>query len=139
MAKGTGAKTRPKVDGRVPSATPPKAFEDDKPVFCFRYLLTSYGIKHDSLNQRRKSDLAERLSEISQLTWKDLMRADRHGQGFEMLPVDQLKCGLPTQFEDEKRVMVFRYSERLPMIGIRRGSMYHLLAIEANYNDLYQH
>jgi hypothetical protein len=73
------------------------------------------------------------------MTWRELTLADRHGLGSETLPVDQIKLSLPALFSDRSKVTVFRYCDKLPMLGIRVDDTFHLLAIEARFNTLYDH
>lgn len=35
--------------------------------------------------------------------------------------------------------MVFRYSDRLPMAGVRVGDTFHVVWIERQYGELYDH
>lgn len=73
------------------------------------------------------------------LTWNDLALSGRKALGWELIPVKQLKMTLPAPFVDQDRVMVMRYDGKKPMAGVRVGDTYHVLAIEAQFNDLYDH
>ena len=53
--------------------------------------------------------------------------------------MDQIKPTLHGAFASTDKVMVFRYSGKLPMVGVRNGRVYHVLAIEAKFGDVYDH
>ena len=64
----------------------------------------------------------------------------RHGHGLEHLPVGQIKKKVPVQFSDEEKLTVFRYSSDLrPMIGVRVQDVFHILWIEKDFGDVYEH
>jgi len=46
---------------------------------------------------------------------------------------------MPRAFSDETKVMAFRYKDKLPMVGVRVDDVYHILAVERQYNELYNH
>ena len=73
------------------------------------------------------------------MTWEELIRADRHGLGLETLPADQIRPQIPTGFEDTRKFQVFRYSGRLPMVGTRTNDTFHVIWIEKDFGDVYDH
>ncbi len=138
--RGPKSRTRPNprlIDLPVPDVG--RNFEDAHPVFCLRYLDPAFDVKSGALSHEQRGHFAERLQEMASLSWKDLMVAPRHKQGFEWLPASTLRSRLPERFADEDRVMVFRYSGKLPMVGVRLNEVFHVLALEARFNDLYDH
>lgn len=112
-------------------------YNSQTPVFCFAHLKSGFEVK--DLNQDKRAQFASRLQELSQLTWNDISLQDRHRFGTEQLPVKQLRTKMPAKFSDEDRVLVFRYADRLPMVGIRVNDVFHVVAVEAQYGDLYDH
>lgn len=136
-ARGRGAK-RAHVPDTLP-ITDSSAGLDGHPKICLRYLIPAFDIKSAGLTVEQKADLVDRLQEICGLDWKTIQRSDRHGQGTEQLPADQLRVVLPKKFSDQEKVTVFRYSGRLPMVGVRVKDMFHILAIEKKFNELYDH
>lgn len=91
------------------------------------------------MTQALKAQFAERLEELSALDWGTIQRSGRHGLGFEMLLKSSLTPSLPPKFQDTEKVMVFRYAGKLPMVGVRVSNTFYVLAIEAAFNDLYDH
>ncbi|WP_317232024.1 hypothetical protein [Clavibacter capsici] len=91
------------------------------------------------MTKEAKAAFAESLQSLSSLTWRDIRRAPRHGLGFEKLPVRQLNMSMPDAFAESSEVYVFRYSGRLPMAGVRAGATFHIVAIEREFGELYNH
>ena len=118
---------------------PPPNYEESHPIFCLQHLHGEFSVKHSSMTKDAKAAFAEQLESLASLTWATIKRAPRHGLGFEKIPVDQLKMSLPAIFEDEEDVMVFRYHGKLPMAGVRREATLHLVALERQFGELYDH
>ncbi len=73
------------------------------------------------------------------MRWIDIKQADRHALGTELLPIDKIRYRIPAPFEDHDRVMVFRYSGNLPMVGVRVREVFHVLWIEDAFGNVYDH
>ena len=73
------------------------------------------------------------------MTWSQIVRADRHGLGLETIPANQIRPSVPSSFADAQKFLVLRYDENLPMVGSRVKETFHVLWIEANYGDVYDH
>lgn len=109
-----------------------------RPKFCLQHLLPKYdvlGLKDKKL----KAALIDQMQSLTQLSWKQIQLAPRHGLGQELIPVSSLKIQLPEQFIETERVVVLRYSGKLPMIGVRVEEVFHIIAIGRDFNDLYDH
>lgn len=104
------------------------------PVFCFHYLHDNFHL--DQCDKNARAAFAMALVKRSSLTWDDLARLPRHKLGWELIPGEQLRMTLPDKFSDSRKVMVMRYDGMLPMAGVRVGQTFHVLAIEAKFNDL---
>jgi hypothetical protein len=86
-----------------------------------------------------RGDFAVTLQQRASMTWAALALASKHGQGFEYLPRRQFKGPIPTVFEDREKFLVFRYSGKLPMAGVRAGDTFHIVWIERQFGELYDH
>lgn len=118
---------------KIPSES---SIELDYPVFCFRYLQTvSNG------DYKFYSDFVERLKKISGLTWSQINVADRHGFGTEKMPVKQIKPQLPRFVTPEiTHLLVFRANgDSRPFLGLRNGVVFHIIFIEEQFGDVYDH
>lgn len=118
---------------KIPSEN---SIELDYPIFCFRYLQTvSKG------DYKFYSDFVERLKKISGLTWNQINGADRHGFGTEKMPVKQIKPQLPRFITPEiTHLSVFRANgDNRPFLGLRSGVVFHIIFIEEQFGDVYDH
>jgi hypothetical protein len=118
---------------KIPSEN---SIEFDYPIFCFRYLQTvSNG------DYKFYSDFVERLKKISGLTWNQINVADRHGFGTEKMPAKQIKPQLPRFVTPEiTHLLVFRANgDNRPFLGLRSGVVFHIIFIEEQFGDVYDH
>lgn len=118
---------------KIPSGN---SIELDYPVFCFRHLQTE---PHGDF--KFYSDFIERLKKLSSLTWNQINTADRHGFGTEKMPVGQIKPQLPRFVTpDVNHLTVFRANgDNRPFLGLRNGSVFHIIFIEEQFGDVYDH
>ena len=110
--------------------------ELDYPVFCFRHLQTVY-----NSDFKFYADFVERLKKISALTWNQINVADRHGFGTEKMPIGQIKPQLPRFITpDISHLLVFRANgDNRPFLGLRNGSVFHIIFIEEQFGNVYDH
>jgi hypothetical protein len=134
MAKGRKPK-RPA--GKVSEPPPPPNYEDETPKFCLHYVQDGYDVQ--ALSREQQAALAKTLQKLAALTWRQIGLAPRHGSGFEWIPADQIRPPVPARFQDVARFMIFRYSGLHPMGGYRINDVYHILWIERDFGELYQH
>lgn len=109
----------------------------EHPVFCFRYLHKDYCLQQCDADDKRF--LMERLVALSSLTWQEISQAQRHGFGYEKMPISKL-AGKPHRFitEDVEHLLVFRYHANKPFLGHRNRFIFHLIFIERDFT-LYDH
>ncbi|CAQ02530.1 hypothetical protein CMS2450 [Clavibacter sepedonicus] len=132
-------RSRPQASATELPYDEPKNTDGSHPVFCLKHLHRDFDLKESAMTKEAKAAFAESLQSLSGLTWKDLRRAPKHGLGFEKLPTTKLRMTMPDAFSESSEVFVFRYSGKLPMAGVRAGATFHILAIERQYGDLYNH
>lgn len=141
-----------KRNGRLPSRiTPPSQYTQGvefnasqkgavkHPYFSFRYIDTgSYCIKKCSIEQFRS--ISDKLRILSGLDWGTIDTSPRETNGYEMLPVSELKSASPPPpFSNETQVVVFRFGgKKGRIVGIKRDSMFYVLFIDHNFT-LYDH
>ena len=138
MARDRGR--RPKIENSTISGRQPESIEDRStghPKFCLRFLQRGFDVAN--LPRDKRADLALTLQQRASMTWLELHRAGRHGQGYELLPAATFRGAIPAVFEDQDKFHVFRYSGHLPMAGVRSGDVLHIIWIEARFGDLYDH
>lgn len=118
---------------KVPSEN---SIELDYPIFCFRHLQTvSEG------DFKFYSDFIERLKSLSKLTWKQINVSARHSYGTEKMPINKIKPQLPNFVTPEiSHLMVFRANgDNRPFLGLRNGTIFHIIFIEEKFGYIYDH
>jgi hypothetical protein len=110
----------------------------DYPVFCFKHLQEA-SIKNCEPIVYKK--FIERAQKLSELGWKEIQTSGRHSFGQEKIPVDQIKPAKPPFVTpDIKELSVFRYTgDNHPFVAIRRDNVLHVIFIEVNFGDIYDH
>lgn len=71
------------------------------------------------------------------MSWKAIQTSPREGNGFEMIPVKQIKGKIPTEFVNLEKVMIFRFGKGR-IAGHRNGNNFFVLFIDHNFT-LYSH
>lgn len=111
----------------------------DYPIFCFKHLQTCS--IQDCKDHLFFFKFLERLQKLSTLGWKNIEKSEKHGFGTEKLPKEQIIPSLPIFITPEiKHLTVFRANgDNRPFLGIRRQNIFHVIFIEAKFNDIYKH
>ncbi len=109
------------------------------PVFCFKHL-QSNSIQNCKDFEFFYSFL-DRLRRLSELGWKEIRNTQRHGFGMEKISVDQIKPKLPYFVTPEvNHLMVFRaHGDNRTFLGIQKNKLFHIIFIESNFGDIYNH
>jgi len=81
-----------------------------------------------------KSAFADKLVEMSQLSWQELVQSNRHKQGYEIIE-DYPK---PPNLTDDVRIIAFRFYGKAPMIGYRQEQVFHIIALDRAFTA-YKH
>ena len=118
---------------KIPSQN---SIQVDYPVFCFRHLQSE-----PKKDYKFFADFIVRLKKISSLSWNEILIADRHGFGTEKIPVSQIKSTLPKFITPEiSDLIVFRANgDNRPFLGLRNGSVFHIIFFEESFGDVYNH
>jgi hypothetical protein len=120
----------PKVKGSrnlsAPSIQPDTS--NDPPAFCFRYLVSGYRIT-DCTNEQ-KIALAATLHGLTQRTWNDFRREDRHKRGSEKIARTSLRFPVPAHITPDVQILAFRFCGMAPMLGYRSGRILHVICID---------
>jgi hypothetical protein len=119
-----------------PSA--PRDYNQASPVFCLHHLVSGYDVQ--ALNDKdSQAQLALTLHKCAQMRWQDIGQASRKGAGTELIPKGQIRAPIPPKFSDQERFMAFRYKGKLPMLGVRINEVFHVLWVERQFGDVYDH
>jgi hypothetical protein len=138
MAKSVNRGTRPAGSkGMLPQAPPPRDYNEQTPKFCLAHLVDGYDL--EPLTVAQQAAFARTLRKLARFKWKELLTADRHKHGCELLPAAQIRAKIPALFEGEAKFMVFRYDGLRPMAGVRVLDVFHVLWVERHFGELYPH
>ena len=132
---------RPKSDqGRRIAADESTAVDTFKlpPKFCFRQMRNGYSLV--DCEKEEKAAFADRLYELSRLTWKQINQAGRHGQGYEKIDRDSIRGdAVPGGISEDVHIIAFRCIGRAPMVGYRSADgVFNILWIDRTFT-LYRH
>ena len=106
------------------------------PVFSLEYLQKGYCVK--DCNSKDKADFAVQLRQLSELNWRQLRAADRHGLGYEKISKKSIKPGTPPHITDDVTLIAFRFSGKKPMVGYRDGRTFYVVWLDRDFS-LYDH
>lgn len=110
----------------------------DYPLFSFKYLQK---VSFDGdVKAKFFQDFLLRLKKYSDIGWKQMAIEKRHDYGWEFLTHDRMKCKLPVEITPEVQLMVLRSAnDKRAMVGFREWNIYHIIFIEAVFNEIYEH
>lgn len=130
----------PGVQKEVSTAEVRQIAEVDYPLFSFRWL-QDYSID-GCRDAKFFHDVLMRMQKLSELGWDGIRRSARHSFGMESIPVGQIKPKVLPQIitPDVKNLHVLRaVGDNRPMVGLQHGKIFHVIFLEANFGDVYNH
>jgi hypothetical protein len=74
----------------------------------------------------------------SQLTWIQLQLTPRHGLGSEKIARAAIRPIIPDIAKGVEFFLAFRFSGMKPMVGMRRGAVFHVLWLDRDFS-VYPH
>lgn len=138
--RNRGKPPRAKGKGKRPLNKPSSAgsANDATPKFCLAHIVDGHCV--ESLpDDNKRADFALALQKRCSMTWQQITFADKHGLGLEMIDAGAIKPTVPESFSDREKFTVMRYSGLLPMVGVRVVDTFHILWIEGDFGDVYDH
>lgn len=118
---------------QIPS---PKNHDLEPPVFCLRYLDKTYGL--DSCNKDEKAALASTLYKLSQLSWRQLRLAPRHGVGYKIIDRNSFRVAIPKHITEDVDLIAFRFSGLAPMVGYKDREIFRIVWLDRAF-QVYDH
>lgn len=110
----------------------------DYPIFGFKYL-QEHSIKKCK-DGKFFFDFLMRLKKLSELGWKSIDISGKHQYGMEKIPREEIKPSIPAFVTKEVPLFVFRAKgNNLPFVGVRQGKIFHVIFIETEFGDIYDH
>jgi hypothetical protein len=110
-------------------------YSREKPTFCLRFVDPAYCITR--CNKDDKAAFAERIRQLSTMTWNEIIQADRHGFGREKIAAESLPTP-PKSITEDVNFIALRFSGKKPMVGYQRAGTFHIIWFDRDYN-LYEH
>lgn len=109
------------------------------PIFSLHYMPLGTKYCLTQCTQSQKAAFADKLREMSQLTWLNIKMSHRHGQGCEEIPRNRIKgAAIPLSVKEDAALLSFRCIGKAPMVGYRDGQTFHIIWIDRDYS-LYPH
>ena len=105
-------------------------------MFCLAHLHRDYCVT--CCDRADQAAFALALRERSQLTWQQLRHAPRHGLGSEKIARDSIRATIPEIAKGVDHFLAFRFSGLKPMVGLRRGTVFHIFWLDRDFT-LYDH
>ena len=119
---------------RVPTIEMP---DFDYPIFCFKHLHKDHDL--DKCTEFEKKALMEKVVKLSQLSWKDIQNAPRHGLGTEKIAINSIRPSCPSFItEDVEHLLALRFDGMKPVLGHRNRFVFHLIFIDRDFT-VYKH
>lgn len=116
---------------------PTQSTQQMRPKFCLEHLRKAYCLSN--CTPEEKAAFADRIYELSQLSWQQIMQSHRHGQGSETLPRDAIKGDkIPDVITEDVTIIAFRFNGKAPMVGFRSGEVFHVVWLDRSFT-LYKH
>jgi hypothetical protein len=91
--------------------------------------------------QEEKAQFALTLHQLSQLSWRQIRQADKHGVGYEKIARSSIKCGIPDNVTEDVSIIAFRFYGKAPMVGYRDAinrRIFHIIWLDRSF-CLYNH
>jgi len=108
-----------------------------RPKFSFEHLRRSHCLSNCEKDE--KAALADRLHEMSQLTWQQIAQSHKKGQGYEILSRDTITGdAIPDFITEDTNIISFRFCSKAPMVGFRDAEVFYLVWLDRAFN-LYDH
>lgn len=122
-----------RIKGRQPERI---STDSGRPIFSLNYLSKKFCFSK-CINEE-KLGFANKLFELSQLTWQQLKLAPKHGMGYEPIDRGSIKDGIPPHITEDIRFIAFRFHGLKPMVGYREGTIFHIIWFDREFK-LYDH
>lgn len=127
---------------QLPKSINPKDIETisdiNYPLFSFKHL------QEDSIKECNNSSFffkyLMRMKKLSELGWKEIEISSRHSFGMEKISREMIKPDIPSFITPEVPILAFRANgNNLPFLGVRDGKIFHVIFIETDFGDIYDH
>jgi len=123
--------------GAGPSVNARDSYGNEKPTFCLRYVDPDFCIT--SCDKNDKAAFAQRIRQLSTMTWNEIIQADRHGFGSEHIPRRSLIPRIPSHVTEDVGFIALRFSGLKPMVGYQSQGTFHIIWFDRDMKGVYNH
>jgi hypothetical protein len=110
----------------------------EHPIFCFKYIHNNYSL--EQCNDSQKVSFIDKIIMLSSITWDLINKNNKHKLGYEKMPISELIPSCPAFITpDVKHLLVFRYHGLKPFLGHRNRFIFHIIFIEREFGEVYEH
>ena len=132
-----------KIEFTAPSI--PADTTAERPWFSFRHICQKeFAAKRCSYEKLKA--YSDKLRQLSELEWKVIESSPRETNGYELIPLSQIKGTIPEKFSKHDAMVVFRFggcgnvasktSGRIA--GVREKERFYVLFVDSSFS-LYDH
>jgi hypothetical protein len=108
------------------------------PVFGFKYI--NKELHPNRIDAEKQRAFIDKLCKLSQIKWNQIVSSGRHGLGTEKIRQEALSFSLPAHIKSDVSISSLKYSSMLSMVGYRSGNVFHILAVDIDFDhSCYQH
>lgn len=107
-----------------------------RPKFSLEHLLKSHCLSNCTKDE--KAALADRLHQMSQLTWEQIQQSSRKGQGSETIARTSINEKIPSSITEDTNILSFRFFGNAPMVGFRQDEVFFIVWLDRAF-DVYDH
>jgi len=126
-----------KNSGRIKVEDEPN-YEDMPPIFSLERV-QNCKYCFSKLKLEDQAAFATAMFRRRETTWKSIKQTHRHGIGFEKIPKNVIKAGIPPFITHEMNDFIaFRFSGKKPMVGYRQKNIFYVLWFDLDFT-LYKH
>ena len=110
--------------------------EQQPPMFSLRYLNQDYNLSQCTKDE--KAAFADKIAQLSQLTWSQIQSQPRHGLGYEKIEKNAIRSSIPNHITDDVNLIAFRFCAKAPMVGYRDRAVFYVIWLDRDFT-LYPH
>lgn len=108
------------------------------PIFSFEKMADKTGFSIECCDDAERSAFARRIFKLSQMIWRDIRQAPRHGLGSETIARASIKPRLPDSIPEDAAILALRYNGMKPMVGYRLGRVFYVMFLDHSFS-VYDH
>lgn len=111
-------------------------YDEEHPIFCLKNIDPKRCITNCETND--KAQFVDTIRTLSTMDWKTIRHAPRKGLGSETIAQNSLRCKIPP-LPPNAKIIAFKYSDQKAMVGYRTRDILHIIGVEKNCGDIYDH